>query len=88
MKKVVIINYGLGNLTSVANAITFLGHEPIISSEKKDIKSADCLILLGVGAFKEGIDIRFASETKYDDFEFDEFGRVLNSPKIKKTWWY
>ncbi|MBU0995470.1 MAG: imidazole glycerol phosphate synthase cyclase subunit [Proteobacteria bacterium] len=37
---------------------------------------------------KKGIDVRLISKANYDDFEFDELGRVLKSPRIKKTWWY
>ena len=37
---------------------------------------------------KQGVDVRLISKAKYDDFEFDEFGRILKSPKIEKTWWY
>ena len=38
MKKVAIIDYGMGNLGSISNMVKFLGHEPIISSEKDTIK--------------------------------------------------
>ncbi len=37
---------------------------------------------------KYGVDVRLISKANYDDFEFDEFGRVLKSPKIEKTTWY
>jgi imidazole glycerol-phosphate synthase subunit HisH len=46
---VVIINYGAGNLGSVANAITGLGHEPVITSNPEDILKAKAVILPGVG---------------------------------------
>jgi len=50
-----IIDYGLGNLTSVAGAIRKLGHEPIISSSPEELSSTDRLILPGVGAFGDGM---------------------------------
>ena len=33
IKKVGLINYGVGNLLSVKNAILELGHEPIITND-------------------------------------------------------
>lgn len=53
--KVVIIDYGLGNLRSVAGAVRKLGFTPCISSEPEGIASADKLILPGVGAFGDGM---------------------------------
>jgi glutamine amidotransferase len=59
MKKnpsVVIIDYGVGNTYSVANAIRFLGYNKIkVSDQQKDIREADAIILPGVGAFDEAI---------------------------------
>ena len=54
-KLIVIIDYGLGNVFSVLNALNFLGVEAKISAEEKDIQSADKLILPGVGAFSQGM---------------------------------
>jgi len=50
-KKVVIIDYKLGNLFSVKQACDTVGMNAIISSDKTDILNADALILPGVGAF-------------------------------------
>ena len=47
---IVIIDYGMGNLKSVRNALNFLGLENKISSKEEDINNADALILPGVGA--------------------------------------
>ena len=55
-KKVVIIDYGHGNLYSINQACIHLGYSPIISFDQKDILSADSLILPGVGAFKVAMD--------------------------------
>lgn len=49
--KVCILDYGSGNVSSVANLISFLGHSNVISNEIEDLKSATHLILPGVGAF-------------------------------------
>ena len=53
--KIVVIDYGLGNLRSVYNALKFLGQKPKISSKASDIEKADKLILPGVGAFQDAI---------------------------------
>lgn len=53
---IVIIDYGMGNLKSVKNALNFLGLESKISSDLKDIQNADALILPGVGAFPDAMD--------------------------------
>jgi len=54
-KKVVIIDYQLGNLYSVKQACDTVGMNIIVSSLKSDVLAADALILPGVGAFKEAM---------------------------------
>ena len=48
---IVLIDYGVGNLYSVAKAAAFVGGDVKISSAAADIKRADKIILPGVGAF-------------------------------------
>lgn len=48
---IAIIDYGMGNLHSVKNALDHLGIENVITSEIEIIQKADKLILPGVGAF-------------------------------------
>jgi glutamine amidotransferase len=50
MPKVVIVDYGAGNLRSVARAVAHHGFEPKISCEAKAVEGAEALILPGVGA--------------------------------------
>tara|TARA_B100000315_G_scaffold237121_1_gene253569 strand:- start:43 stop:684 length:642 start_codon:yes stop_codon:yes gene_type:complete len=52
---VCIINYGMGNLGSVLNAFSFLGHNAVISANPQTIASADAYVLPGVGAFGEAM---------------------------------
>ena len=54
-QKIVIIDYGAGNLFSVKNAIKYLGSESVISSVEEEIANADKLILPGVGAFPDAM---------------------------------
>ncbi|MGE0685402.1 MAG: imidazole glycerol phosphate synthase subunit HisH [Dehalococcoidia bacterium] len=49
-KQVVIVDYGAGNLRSVARAVIEQGYEPLVSCEASAIEHANALILPGVGA--------------------------------------
>ena len=49
--KITIIDYGMGNLYSVCNAIAAVGGEPVVTSDKDVIAAAEKIILPGVGAF-------------------------------------
>ncbi len=53
--KLVIIDYGLGNLRSIEKAIQYIGAEVEISKEAHVIDRADALILPGVGAFRDAM---------------------------------
>lgn len=54
-EKVVVVDYGLGNLFSVQRALEHCGASNVcISSSIDDIIGADRLILPGVGAFEDG----------------------------------
>lgn len=55
-KKIVIIDYSLGNMFSVQQALAFVGVNAEISGDIETIKSADALVLPGVGAFSQAID--------------------------------
>ncbi len=48
---IVLIDYGVGNLYSVAKAVASVGGDVKISSSADDIKRAEKIILPGVGAF-------------------------------------
>lgn len=50
-----IVDYGLGNLASVAGAVERLGFEPCVSSDAGVLGTCDKLILPGVGAFGDGM---------------------------------
>jgi imidazole glycerol-phosphate synthase subunit HisH len=56
MKKIAIIDYGLGNMRSVIRGLEKAGANAIITSDKEEIAAADGLVLPGVGAFHEGMD--------------------------------
>ncbi len=50
-----IVDYGLGNLRSVAGAVERVGHRPIVTGDIGTLEQADKLILPGVGAFGDGM---------------------------------
>lgn len=52
---IAIMDYGIGNLGSVKNALDHLGLDNVITSDKNIILSADKIILPGVGAFSDAI---------------------------------
>jgi imidazole glycerol-phosphate synthase subunit HisH len=54
-KDVLIIDYGVGNILSITNALDYLGYTYQISNSKKDIINAKAYILPGVGAFSEAM---------------------------------
>ena len=53
---IVIIDYGLGNLRSVKNRFNQFAENVIISRDINVIRSANKLILPGVGSFKKGME--------------------------------
>ena len=56
--KILIIDYGAGNVCSVANALSHIANpqEITVSNKISDLKSANYLILPGVGAFGDCMD--------------------------------
>ncbi|MCK8519473.1 imidazole glycerol phosphate synthase subunit HisH [Methanoculleus sp. 7T] len=56
-KRIVIIDYGLGNLRSVLRGLERAGAAATITSDPEAIASADGIVLPGVGAFREGMEM-------------------------------
>jgi glutamine amidotransferase len=52
---IIVIDYGMGNLGSIANMIKKVGYKCIITSDLEEIKKATKLILPGVGSFDNGM---------------------------------
>lgn len=50
-----IVDYGLGNMGSIANMLKVIGEKSVITSNKDKIAVADRILLPGVGAFDAGI---------------------------------
>ncbi len=58
---IVIVDYGVGNLFSLVSSFKSIGVEAIVSGEERVIRSADKIILPGVGAFGDASDKLFSS---------------------------
>ena len=56
MGYIAIVDYGVGNLMSVSNALGFLGFESRITGAVSTLERADAIILPGVGAFPDAAD--------------------------------
>ena len=52
----VIIDYGVGNIFSLKNAIEFNGHKPFLTNDLELIDNASHIFLPGVGSFEKAID--------------------------------
>lgn len=52
---IAIVDYGMGNLHSVAKAVERLGYEALVTSDASAILAADAVILPGVGAFGDAM---------------------------------
>lgn len=56
MSYTAIVDYGVGNLKSVANAMAYIGQETQITGDPAELERADAIILPGVGAFPDAAD--------------------------------
>lgn len=52
---IIIIDYGVSNLSCVHSAVKRLGHDVQISSDPSNLTNADAIILPGVGAFSDAM---------------------------------
>jgi glutamine amidotransferase len=53
---IAIVDYGMGNVRSIRNALHWLGHEASVTADHEVIRDAERLILPGVGAFGEAME--------------------------------
>lgn len=58
---IAIVNYGVGNLFSLASSFKAIGHEVTVTSDPEDLKHSERIILPGVGAFEDAARKLFAS---------------------------
>lgn len=53
--KIAIIDYDIGNVKSIMNALRKIGIKPVLTNNRQVIIGSDGLILPGVGAFSQGM---------------------------------
>ena len=56
MTRVAILDYGMGNLRSVAKALEHVGAEPVLTDSAARVREADRVVLPGVGAMPKAMD--------------------------------
>ena len=78
MTKIAVIDYGMGNLHSVSKALEEVSttEEILVTSDPKIIKSADKLVLPGVGAIKDCL------EAFSDDLRNVTLELIRNKPTL------
>ena len=57
IRKIVIVDYGMGNIKSVQRGLEQVGVTAILSADPKVIATASHLVLPGVGAFEDGMKV-------------------------------
>ncbi len=73
--KIVIINYGAGNIQSIKFAIQRLGYEAVLCNDVEEIKSADKVIFPGVGEASSAM-------SKLEDSTLDKLIPELKQPVL------
>jgi len=55
--KLVVVDYGMGNLRSVAKALEYVGFEDVrVSGDREEVSKADVLVFPGQGAFRKAME--------------------------------
>ena len=54
-KSIAIVDYGMGNLRSVQNAVAHVGGKSVLVKNPEELSTHDKIILPGVGAFEQAI---------------------------------
>lgn len=64
-RSVIVIDYGMGNICSVINALEYLGSNVILTNNPDQIMLADYIVLPGVGSFRRAM--QSLRESKIDE---------------------
>jgi len=72
---IAVVDYGVGNLHSVAKALEKVGADARVTTEWKDVEKADGVVLPGVGAFKDSMDGLHRSDLAKAIFAFIKTGK-------------
>lgn len=52
---IALVDYGLGNIANLTNALEFLGYDVVLTHDTEELEKADQIILPGVGHFKDAM---------------------------------
>lgn len=52
---IAIVDYGLGNIANLSNALNYLGYEVLVTNKISELENADQIILPGVGHFRDAM---------------------------------
>ncbi|WP_377866331.1 imidazole glycerol phosphate synthase subunit HisH [Bacillus sp. R86525] len=74
---IAIIDYGIGNIRSVEQALKYIGAEHIVTDDKEKILRSDGVILPGVGAFPKAMDVLEEKDLVCVLKEFGSSGKPL-----------
>jgi glutamine amidotransferase len=72
-----IVDYGMGNLASVANAFEYLGFDSVICTKPEEIESVERIILPGVGSFQAAMQSLIQDKWDQAIIEFGKSGRPV-----------
>ncbi|MED0962735.1 imidazole glycerol phosphate synthase subunit HisH [Bacillus paramycoides] len=74
---IAIIDYGMGNIRSVEQALKYIGAEYIVTDDIEEILRSDGIILPGVGAFPKAMDVLEKKDLVYVLKEVGSSGKPL-----------
>ena len=77
MKTISIVNYGLGNIYSIQNAIDLLGYKSNLVSSPEELSQASHLILPGVGAYPYAMKLLKENGLNESILEFSKTGKPI-----------
>lgn len=72
-----IVDYGMGNLASVANAFEYLAFDSVICTKPEEIESMERIILPGVGSFQAAMQSLIQDKWDQAIIEFGKSGRPV-----------
>jgi glutamine amidotransferase len=73
--RIAVLDYGIGNIHSVAKALRAVGTEPQITSDPDAVRQADMLVVPGVGAFADCLGCLLSRQLDGPVLEFIRSGR-------------
>ena len=76
-KKILVLDYKVGNVNSVLKAVKHFGFEPVLSNRIDDLENADKIILPGQGSYDYAIN-------KIDDLNLRE--PIIKAARKKKKY--